>query len=80
MVETREMNTRKRKTAEKPPAPLSDAHVIEALAARETPDSFNNIAYSFSAFLKDNLPSICLPTIPRFSAVNESDQLCVLSE
>lgn len=44
------------------------------------PGSFNNIAYSFSAFLKDNLPSICLPTIPRFSAVNESDQLRVLSE
>lgn len=49
--------------------PLSEPsciiHMIYRRGAGEL-DSFSNIAYFFSAFLKDNFLSICLPTIPIF--------------
>lgn len=40
-------------------------------------DSFNNIAYFFSAFLKNNLLSVCLPTVPIFCHEWERSIVCV---
>lgn len=48
-----------------------------AIASRETRIHLNNVAYFFSAFHKDNLSSILLPTISIFCSEWERSIVCV---
>lgn len=69
-----------KKIAETAGNPLSDKRLYDhdlAIASRETRIHLNNVAYFFSAFHKDNLSSILLPTISIFCSEWERSIVCV---